>query len=659
MNAFIVGGYRTAVTKSSKGGFRHIRADELAARVIKELVSSLKIDVKEIDDVIVGNATPEAEQGLQIGRMISLMSLGIEVGGVTVNRYCASGLEAIAIASARISCNQADCIIAGGTESMTQLPMGGYKFAPSWSLAGSHGDYYLSMGLTAELVAKEFKISREDADMFAFSSHQKALQAIKQGKFRNQIVAVDVEAVEFIEGERRVSQYRVTEDEGPRSDTNLEVLSKLKPVFASQGVVTAGNSSQTSDGAAFVAVMSERMMLRMGLKPEARLMSYSIAGVEPRTMGIGPTLAVPKALKQAGLALKDVSQIELNEAFSAQALAVGRTLDIDFERINVNGGAVALGHPLGCTGAKLTIQLIHEMRSKKEKFGMVTACVGGGQGVADRKGSIVNQDINVSLDATMTESQIRSLRPTIVYSGLSITPSPDIPQDFSDVVTYVVESESGNKLTYRVNIGVENVSREANLSSFSLNLESGLFNGTIEKNEGNTINFSFPFGTNLKGIIPIIQISPNATINPPIDTQMDFYDDTKQRHYVVTAQDKTTYNVYSVSISYTPITFGLVGGATQLGSTAFATVGALFQVGGLKDNPLWKYTLMIDAYTASGTLSVTGGTGRINNPFSESVWKTIALLIGIGRQLPVKLKLSIEGLTHEKTYEFNNIQIGN
>ncbi|MEQ8688543.1 MAG: acetyl-CoA C-acyltransferase [Imperialibacter sp.] len=384
MNAYIVAGYRTAVGKSKKGGFRFTRPDDLAADVIKHLVTSVPgFDAKRVDDLIVGNAVPEAEQGMQMGRMISLLALPMEVPGMIVNRYCGSGLEAISIAAARIHAGTAECIIAGGTESMSMVPMMGYKTALNWKIAHENPDYYISMGLTAEEVSKDYNISREDADEFSYHSHQKAIKAIKEGKFKDEIVPINVhETYVDKEGKKKTRDFVVDTDEGPREDTSLEVLAKLKPVFRMGGKVTAGNSSQTSDGAAFVMVMSEKMVQEYNLKPIARMLAYTAAGVEPRIMGIGPVAAVPKALKQAGLKMADIDLIELNEAFAAQALAVAKNLDFDMSKLNVNGGAVALGHPLGCTGAKLSVQIFNELRRQKKKYGMVTACVGGGQGVA-------------------------------------------------------------------------------------------------------------------------------------------------------------------------------------------------------------------------------------------------------------------------------------
>lgn len=384
MDAYIINGYRSAVGKAKKGSFRFYRPDDLAADVIKYLVAHTPgLENKRVDDLIVGNAIPEAEQGMQMGRMISLLALGQENPGFIVNRYCGSGLEAIALATAKINMGMADCIIAGGTESMSLLPMMGHKTALNWDIASNNPDYYLSMGLTAEELAKDYKVSREDADQFAVKSHEKALSAIKEGRFKDEIVPVEVEETYLDENQKRkIRKNTVDTDEGPRPGTSMEVLSKLKPVFKQGGQVTAGNSSQTSDGAAFVVVMSERMMKELGLEPMARLLSYAVAGVEPRIMGIGPKYAVPKALKQAGLSLNDIDLIELNEAFATQALAVIRSLDFNPDIVNVNGGAVALGHPLGCTGAKLSVQIINELKKRQGKYGLVTACVGGGQGVA-------------------------------------------------------------------------------------------------------------------------------------------------------------------------------------------------------------------------------------------------------------------------------------
>lgn len=384
MNAYIVKGFRTAVGKANKGGFRFMRPDDLAAQVIKHLVAEVpELDPARIDDLIVGNAVPEAEQGMQMGRMVSLLSLPIKVPGMVVNRYCGSGLETIAIAAAKIHAGMADCIVAGGTESMSLVPTIGWKTVLNYDIASQHPDWYSSMGATAESVATEFNVSREDQDAFAFQSHQKALLAIQSGKFKNQIVPITITENYVDEnGKRKSKQFVVDTDEGPRADTSIEGLSKLKPVFKQGGSVTAGNSSQTSDGASFVLVMSERMVNELKLKPIARMMSYAASGVEPRIMGIGPVEAIPLAVKQAGLSLNQIEQIELNEAFAAQSLAVIRQLDLNSELINVNGGAIALGHPLGCSGAKLSVQLWEEMRLRNQKYGIVSACVGGGQGVA-------------------------------------------------------------------------------------------------------------------------------------------------------------------------------------------------------------------------------------------------------------------------------------
>lgn len=384
MEAYIINGYRSAVGKSKKGGFRFYRPDDLAADVIKHLVANTPgLEAKMVDDLIVGNAVPEAEQGMQMGRMISLLALGIDTPGFVMNRYCGSGLEAIALAVGKIKAGMADCIIAGGTESMSLVPMMGYKTALNWKIASQTPAYYLSMGLTAEELAKEYEITREQADAFSVRSHEKALAAISDGKFKDEIVPVEVEETYLDEkGRKKTRKFTVDTDEGPRAGTTLEALAALKPAFKNGGQVTAGNSSQTSDGAAFVVVMSERLMKSLGLDPVARMMSYSVAGVDPRIMGIGPREAVPKALKQAGLTLGDIDLVELNEAFAAQGLAVMKSLDMNPDIVNVNGGAVALGHPLGCTGAKLSIQIFNELRRQNKKYGLVTACVGGGQGVA-------------------------------------------------------------------------------------------------------------------------------------------------------------------------------------------------------------------------------------------------------------------------------------
>lgn len=384
MEAYIVNGYRSAVGKAKKGGFRFYRPDDLAADVIKHLVANTPgLEAKMVDDLIVGNAVPEAEQGMQMGRMISLLALGIENPGFIVNRYCGSGIEAIALAVGKVKAGMADCIIAGGTESMSLVPMMGYKTVLNYKIATEHPSYYISMGLTAEELAKEYSITREESDAFSVKSHEKALAAIAAGKFKDEIVPVEVEETYVDEkGKKKTRKYVVDTDEGPRPGTTMEVLAGLKPAFKNGGQVTAGNSSQTSDGAAFVVVMSERMVKELNIEPIARMMSYSAAGVDPRIMGIGPKVAVPKALKQAGLTLNDIDLIELNEAFAAQGLSVIKALDLNPDIVNVNGGAVAMGHPLGCTGAKLSIQMFNELRRQNKKYGLVTACVGGGQGVA-------------------------------------------------------------------------------------------------------------------------------------------------------------------------------------------------------------------------------------------------------------------------------------
>ncbi len=384
MNAYIVAGYRTAVGKAKRGGFRFTRPDDLAVEVIKHLTASVpNLDPVRIDDLIVGNAVQEAEQGMQMGRMISLMALPMEVPGMVINRYCGSGLEAISIASARIHAGQADVIIAGGTESMSMVPVMGYKTALNYEVAKNNPTYYTSMGQTAEEVAKDYNITREDMDEFSYNSHMKALKAVKDGKFKDEIVPVTVnETYINEEGKKATRSFVVDTDEGPRASTTVEALAKLRPAFTAGGTVTAGNSSQTSDGASFVMVMSERLVKELNLEPIARMVSYGVAGVDPRVMGIGPIKAIPKALEIAGLKLQDIDQIELNEAFAAQSLAVIKELDLDTEKLNVNGGAISLGHPLGCSGAKLSVQLFNEMRRRDQKYGMVTACVGGGQGVA-------------------------------------------------------------------------------------------------------------------------------------------------------------------------------------------------------------------------------------------------------------------------------------
>lgn len=382
--AYIVAGYRTAVTKSKRGGFRFFRPDDLAVEVVKGLMASVpQLDPKRVDDVIVGNAVPEAEQGLQFGRIIAARALGIDVAGITINRYCASGLESIAMATAKIRTGMADCIIAGGTESMSMVPTAGWKTVPAYSITKEEPDYYLGMGLTAEAVAKEFGVSREEQDAFALASHQKAMHAIQNGYFKSGILPVTVEETYVNEkGKKAVRSYVVDTDEGVRADTSMEALAKLKPVFALGGSVTAGNSSQTSDGAAFALVMSERMINELGLKPIGRLVNSAVAGVHPRIMGVGPVAAVPKVLKQANMSLNDIELIELNEAFASQSVTVIRELGLNPDIVNINGGAIALGHPLGCTGCKLTVQLLNDMKRLNKKYGMVTACVGGGQGIA-------------------------------------------------------------------------------------------------------------------------------------------------------------------------------------------------------------------------------------------------------------------------------------
>jgi len=385
MEAYIIGGYRTAVGRAGKGSLRFFRPDDLAALTIRHLLNDFpQLDKEEIEDVIVGNATPEAEQGLNFGRLISLLALDTDkVPGMTVNRYCSSGLETIAIASAKIKVGMAHCILAGGVESMSLIPMGGYKVVPNYEVSRKNPDWYWNMGLTAEEVAKVYQVSRDDQDQFAYNSHMKAIQAIQSGKFKNQIVPVPISEVYLdSSGKRKVKESVFDTDESPRADTSMDKLSALKPVFSSDGMVTAGNSSPTNDGAAFVLVVSETFMKKLNVKPLARLVSYGIAGVPPRIMGIGPIEAVPKALKMADMKLQDLDLIELNEAFASQSLAIVRNLGMDPAKLNVNGGAIALGHPLGCTGAKLTVQLLDEARERKAKYGMVTMCVGTGQGAA-------------------------------------------------------------------------------------------------------------------------------------------------------------------------------------------------------------------------------------------------------------------------------------
>jgi acetyl-CoA acyltransferase len=382
--AYIIAGFRTAVTKSKKGGFRFTRPDDLAIQLITGLMASVpELEPKLIDDVIVGNAVPEAEQGLQFGRIIAARAIGIDTAGITINRYCASGLESIAMATAKIRTGMADCIIAGGTESMSLVPTAGWKTVPAYSIASEEPDYYLNMGLTAEAVAKEFNVSREAQDAFSYQSHVKAANAIKEGYFKSGILPIRIDETYLDEkGKKQKRQFIVDTDDGVRTDTSIESLSKLKPAFAALGSVTAGNSSQTSDGAAFVIVMSESLMNQLGLKPIGRLVSAAVAGVHPRIMGIGPVAAIPKALQQANLKLTDIDLIELNEAFASQSIAVINELNLDVSKVNINGGAIALGHPLGCTGCKLTVQILHDMKRLNKKYGLVSACVGGGQGIA-------------------------------------------------------------------------------------------------------------------------------------------------------------------------------------------------------------------------------------------------------------------------------------
>jgi acetyl-CoA acyltransferase len=385
MDAYIIGGYRSAVGRSGRGAFRFVRPDDIGEQVVRKLLSDFpQLDKERIDDVIVGNATPEAEQGLNIGRMISLMGLDTaKVPGMTVNRYCASGLETIAIASAKIQAGMADCILAGGIETMSPIPFGGWRIVPNARVAKKNPDWYWGMGLTAEAVAKEYGISREDQDAFALESHLRAAAAIDGGKFAPGIAPISVNEVYLDENERRQERnYIVDTDEGVRRNSSAEGLARLRPVFAQGGSVTAGNSSQTSDGAAFVLVVSERMLKELNVEPIARLASYHVSGLEPRIMGVGPIHAIPEALKKAGLSKNDLGAIELNEAFGSQSVAVLRTLDLDPTKVNPNGGAIALGHPLGCTGAKLSVQLFNELRHRDEKYGMVTMCVGTGQGAA-------------------------------------------------------------------------------------------------------------------------------------------------------------------------------------------------------------------------------------------------------------------------------------
>lgn len=385
MKAYIVKGFRTAVGKAPRGIFRFTRPDDLAAATVKHLVDAIpELDVNRIDDVIVGNATPEAEQGLNIGRMISLMGLNTDkVPGMTVNRYCSSGLESIALATAKINAGMAECIIAGGVETMSPIPFGGWRVVPNADVSTTNPSWYWGMGNTAEEVARRYKVTREEQDEFAFNSHNKALHAIDTGLFKEDIVPIEVEEIFLDQDEKRqVRKFTVDTDEGPRRGTNVSALARLRPVFAAGGSVTAGNSSQTSDGAAFVMVMSEKMVKELNLEPVAQLLSYHVAGLEPSVMGMGPLYAAPKACEQAGIKLKDIQQFELNEAFASQSVAVMKELNLNPEIVNVNGGAIALGHPLGCTGAKLSVQLFNEMRRRDQRYGMVTMCVGTGQGAA-------------------------------------------------------------------------------------------------------------------------------------------------------------------------------------------------------------------------------------------------------------------------------------
>lgn len=385
MNAYIVAACRSAVGKAKKGKLRFIRPDDLAAQVVQHILKEIpNLDATMVDDVIVGNATPEAEQGLNVGRMIALMGLdNVQVPGMTVNRYCSSGLETIAIAASKIEAGLADCIFAGGVEMMSLMPMGGWRLVPNLGIAKSHPDWYWNMGITAEALQIKYNISRKDQDEFAFHSHRKALEAQAKNSFADEIVPIHVLET-FVNGNDKIQsiEHIVSLDEGPRLGTTVEALSKLRPVFAQGGSVTAGNSSQTSDGTAFVLVVSEKMLKQLNVEPIARFVSYSVAGVEPKHMGIGPVEAIPKVLKRSGLTMNQIEQVELNEAFAVQALAVIKELDLNPEIINVNGGAVALGHPLGCTGTKLSVQLLHEMKKRKQKYGMVTMCVGSGQGAA-------------------------------------------------------------------------------------------------------------------------------------------------------------------------------------------------------------------------------------------------------------------------------------
>lgn len=382
--AYIISGYRTAVTKSKKGGFRFLRSDELAIQLIQKMMQTIPVlDPLLVDDVIVGTAVPEAEQGLQYGRLIAAKALGIAVPGITINRYCASGLESIAIATAKIKAGMADCIIAGGTESMSLVPTTGWKTAPAYSIAKDEPDYYLSMGLTAEAVANQFNVSRAEQDEFSYNSHIKAANAIENGYFSSGIMPIEVEQIYLDNQEKKqVKKYIIDTDDGVRKDTSIEALSALKPAFAKNGTVTAGNSSQTSDGAAFVIVVSEKLMKQLNVQPMAKLLGCVSVGVEPRIMGIGPVAAIPKLLNHVNIHLNDIDLIELNEAFASQAVAIIKNAGLKPDKVNINGGAIALGHPLGCTGCKLTVQLLHDLNRLKKRYGMVTACVGGGQGIA-------------------------------------------------------------------------------------------------------------------------------------------------------------------------------------------------------------------------------------------------------------------------------------
>ena len=383
MEAYIVKGYRSPIGKADKGSFRNTRSDDIAVQVIKYLVDQVPgLDPKKVDDVLVGNAVPEAEQGLQMGRWIALMALNKEVPGAIVNRYCASGLETISMAHAKISAGMSDCIIAGGTESMSMVPVRGWKTSPNFKLARDYADYFINMGLTGEEVADKYNVSREDQDRFALRSHQNAVKAIESGHFKDEIVPIETDEVYYENGEAKKRSEKITEDEGPRKDTNLQSLSQLKPVFRQNGTITAGNASQRSDGASFVMLMSEQMVKKLKVEPVAKLRGCSVAGVDPRIMGIGPSEAIPKVLKQTGLKLKDISHIEINEAFAAQTLAVIRELDLDENIVNPNGGAISTGHPLGCSGCKLTVQTINELARQNKKYGLISACVGGGQGIA-------------------------------------------------------------------------------------------------------------------------------------------------------------------------------------------------------------------------------------------------------------------------------------